>query len=130
MFRHEDIYADIQENVIITDELPRERPEIQFMISGSSIMLCTLSMLSNPILELRNVFDVVRVGRLVVDEASQIDVFEYMVSPDFFRLISPLNFFFGKHIFHKFRKWLVKVCLFGDPKQCSYISTLKLRCRN
>ena len=94
MFRHEDIYADIQENVIITDELPRERPEIQFMISDSSIMLCTLSMLSNPILELRNVFDVVRVGRLVVDEASQIDVFEYMVSSDFFRLISPLDIFF------------------------------------
>lgn len=43
------------------------------------MILCTLSMLSNPALDEIGVFDLLPVERLVVDEASQIDTFEFMV---------------------------------------------------
>lgn len=49
-------------------------------MNGSSIILCTLGMLSNPVVEDHGVFNLVPVEKLVVDEASQIDVFEFMVS--------------------------------------------------
>jgi hypothetical protein len=46
---------------------------------GSRIILCTLSMLSNPVLETSGLFQLVPVERLVIDEASQIDVADFMV---------------------------------------------------
>jgi len=48
-------------------------------IGGSPIILCTLSMLSNPILDDRRLYELVPLERLIIDEASQIDVGEFMV---------------------------------------------------
>ncbi|KAI0737252.1 P-loop containing nucleoside triphosphate hydrolase protein [Daedaleopsis nitida] len=111
---HEHLYEDIEHRLIRSDEIvgafdPRTA------IADSTVILCTLSMLSNPSLDLYGVFAYVPVVRLVVDEASQIDTFEFM------------------HLFDKFAKpqkpatppskkvekstSLVKVCMFGDPKQ-------------
>jgi len=55
------------------------------------------------------------VNSLVIDEASQIDVFEFMVSPvvALWAISDTLN----QHLFYKFSKKLSKVCFFGDPKQ-------------
>jgi hypothetical protein len=49
-------------------------------IGGSPVALCTLSMLSNPILDDRRLYELVPMERLIVDESSQIDVGEFMVS--------------------------------------------------
>jgi hypothetical protein len=51
------------------------------MFRGITVVLCTLSMLSNPKLVDCGLFDILPVNSLVIDEASQIDVFEFMVSP-------------------------------------------------
>jgi hypothetical protein len=45
-----------------------------------TVVLCTLSMLSNPKLADCGLIGILPVKSLVVDEASQIDVFEFMVS--------------------------------------------------
>jgi hypothetical protein len=42
-------------------------------------VLCTISMLSNPMLAQANVFAVVPVDILIIDEASQINVSDYIV---------------------------------------------------
>ncbi|KAK0483001.1 P-loop containing nucleoside triphosphate hydrolase protein [Armillaria luteobubalina] len=96
---HEHIYTGIERRLYRADKLPNKRKELIEIIGGSRIMLSTLSMLSNPALDGNGIFDLVPPRSLVVDEASQINVFEYM------------------HIFFKFRKEMTQVCFFGDPKQ-------------
>ncbi|KAF8994651.1 P-loop containing nucleoside triphosphate hydrolase protein, partial [Cyathus striatus] len=96
---HEHLYTDIESYLIRSDELPKDKVEAERLLNGSTIVLSTLSMLSNPAFEINGIFDLVPVERLVIDEASQIRVFEYL------------------HIFIKFQKKLLKVCYFGDPKQ-------------
>jgi hypothetical protein len=49
------------------------------LMGGTKIVLSTLSMLSNPALVECDAFQVAPVEMLVVDEASQINVSEYMV---------------------------------------------------
>ena len=50
------------------------------MMGDACVILSTVSMLSNPKLhQLRMFTDVMPVERLVIDEASQINVFEFMV---------------------------------------------------
>lgn len=68
---------------MLTDELPPDPGAAERTIGGSPIILCTLSMLSNPLLEDRKVYQVVPVEVLIVDEASQIDIGEYMVRDTF-----------------------------------------------
>jgi hypothetical protein len=48
------------------------------MLEGATVILSTLSALANPVLDQVGIF--VPMQRLVVDEASQINVFEFMVS--------------------------------------------------
>ena len=48
-------------------------------IGGSPVILCTLSMLSNEILDDHRMYELVPLEQLVIDEASQIDVREFMV---------------------------------------------------
>jgi hypothetical protein len=55
------------------------------------------------------------VKSLVVDEASQIDVFEFMVSQVL--AVWATSDTLNQHLFYKFSKELTKVCFFGDPKQ-------------
>ena len=43
------------------------------------VVLCTISTLSNPSLNDKRIFEFVPVSNLVVDEASQIGIFNYMV---------------------------------------------------
>lgn len=45
----------------------------------ANVILCTLSMFSNPGLDARGVFKLVPVQMLIIDEASQINVSDYMV---------------------------------------------------
>ncbi|KAI0363390.1 P-loop containing nucleoside triphosphate hydrolase protein [Pilatotrama ljubarskyi] len=95
---HEHLYEEIEERLIRSDELFADRVEAERKLAGVTVVLCTISMLSNPAIDNCGIFRLVPIERLVVDEASQIDTFEFM------------------HLFHKFRS-LEKVCMFGDPKQ-------------
>ncbi|TRM58031.1 P-loop containing nucleoside triphosphate hydrolase protein [Schizophyllum amplum] len=96
---HESIYTAIEQKLIRSDEFPPDTGSLARFIGDARVILSTVSMLSNPKLEqLRMYNDVMPVERLVIDEASQINVFDYM----------PLC--------AKFKK-LRKICFFGDPKQ-------------
>ncbi len=77
--RHEHIYEQISDYVIPSDELPSDALGVSLLLKGVRVMLCTLSMLSNPVLQQLRVFKHVPVHRLVIDEASQISVFNYLV---------------------------------------------------
>jgi hypothetical protein len=80
-YRHEKLYEEIQDKVIRSDDLPDSVSQVSKTFRGITVVLCTLSMLSNPILVGCGLFDILPVNSLVIDEASQIDVFEFMVSP-------------------------------------------------
>jgi hypothetical protein len=77
--RHEHIYEKIEHHLLRSDEFPEDPGAFERTIGGSPVILCTLSMLSNPILDDRGLYELVPLERLVVDEASQIEVGEYMV---------------------------------------------------
>ncbi|TBU26537.1 P-loop containing nucleoside triphosphate hydrolase protein, partial [Dichomitus squalens] len=94
---HEYMYDDIELYLIRSDEFG-EGFDPRIHIGTSKVILCTLSMLSHDALVKQKILEYVPMERLVVDEASQIDMFEFM------------------HLFHKFDT-LKKVCMFGDPKQ-------------
>ena len=77
------MYEEIQHRIIRSDDLPRDDYSgvtIERLLLGSTVVLCTLSMLSNPTLHNCRAFSVLPVKRLVIDEASQIDAFEFMAS--------------------------------------------------
>lgn len=68
-------------NLVRSDDLSslKDVYATERLVSGSKIILCTLSTLSNPALESCQMFKVVPMMKLVIDEASQINVFEFMV---------------------------------------------------
>ncbi|THU84367.1 P-loop containing nucleoside triphosphate hydrolase protein [Dendrothele bispora CBS 962.96] len=96
---HEHIYEGIAKNVIRGDEMPTDPVGMERVLEGVKVILSTLGMLSNPALDQNHTFSLVPMERLIVDEASQINTFEYL------------------NVFHKFHRTLEKVCFFGDPKQ-------------
>ena len=53
------------------------------------IVLCTLSMLSSSSNAMKRVFELVPVERLIVDEASQIDTFDFMVRAPYNPVCAP-----------------------------------------
>jgi hypothetical protein len=77
--RHEHLYEKIQDKLIRSDELPHDLGALERSLGDTCIMLSTLSMLSNPALDIKGVFKIVPVLQLVVDEASQINLFDFMV---------------------------------------------------
>jgi len=109
------LYEEIQAKVIRSDELPQSRREVEIIFRGATVVLCTLSMLSNPKLAECGLIDILPVKSLVIDEASQIDVFEFMVIPVLALLA--ISDTLNQHLFYNFSKDLTKVCYFGDPKQ-------------
>ena len=72
---------EIEATIIRSDELPNTPLEVSRMFDDVTVVLCTLGMLSNPKLSDCGLYRVVPVRSLVIDEASQIDVFEFMVIP-------------------------------------------------
>ncbi|KAG6888035.1 hypothetical protein C0992_009850 [Termitomyces sp. T32_za158] len=98
---HEHLYEGIREKVLVSDQFLdiKDRVALSRLLGRSCIILSTLGMLSNPTLHQNGMFEVVPVGRLVVDEASQIKIEDFL------------------HILHRFRHSLGKLCFFGDPKQ-------------
>lgn len=70
----------MEEKLIRSDEFPDDMVAMERLFEGNTVILCTLSMLSNPIVVQSGLTKLVPVERLIIDEASQIDVFEFLVS--------------------------------------------------
>lgn len=99
VYRHEHLYGDqIQEHLIISDKFNIETGRAK--LQGISVVLCTLSMLSNYKITLFT--KQIPLKTLVVDEASQIEVGDYI------------------SVFSSFKTTLRKVCFIGDDKQCRF----------
>lgn len=79
MRRHEHLYPEVRCKLIRSDEFGKSF-DVNRRIGDTHIILCTLSMLSNPMLDMYGVFKYRPMEILLVDEASQIDTLEFMVS--------------------------------------------------
>ncbi|KXN88607.1 Regulator of nonsense transcripts 1 [Leucoagaricus sp. SymC.cos] len=90
---HEHLYSDINKNIIRTPEFSTCGPRVK----GVKVFLCTLSMLSSPMIT-RIFAKQYSLSTLVVDEASQIHVADYI------------------SVFYKYTS-LRKACFIGDDKQ-------------
>ncbi|PBK86105.1 hypothetical protein ARMGADRAFT_941008 [Armillaria gallica] len=77
---HEHLYTKIEDKLLRGDLLPSNQKDLRHAVGASSIILSTLSMVSNSTLDQNGMFDLVPPRTLVVDEASQINIFEYMAS--------------------------------------------------
>jgi regulator of nonsense transcripts 1 len=99
--RHEHLYEKIQENVVESKMFPDDVVSADRLLLGCKVILCTLSMLSNSKL---GVFTrLVPVELVVVDEASQIEIGDYLP------------------MLSLFQATLRKLVFIGDDKQCSYL---------
>jgi len=105
--RHEHLYHQIVKNMIVSDRLPKTGG-LKKALGDSQVILCTLSMISYPKLQDSGFVNAVPVINVLIDEASQIEVGQYV----------PLIKTFG----HTLRK----LCFIGDDKQCgSLLSRLE-----
>ena len=96
--RHEHIYTKIKERIITSNYFFGYKAS---HLRGCRVILCTLSMLSNNLIT--KFTRTIPVKILVVDEASQIEVGNYI------------------SVFSKFESTLRKACFIGDDKQCKCI---------
>ncbi|KIJ66999.1 hypothetical protein HYDPIDRAFT_85399 [Hydnomerulius pinastri MD-312] len=72
-FWHEHLYTMIRLNTIIINEEFQTR-----QLHNCPVVLCTLSMLSSSTLQRRGVFDAAPIRTVVIDEASQIEIGDYI----------------------------------------------------
>lgn len=98
IYRHEHLYGGIESYIIRSDKFYEAAKSSRFR--DVSVILCTLSMLSNNLLSKITSFN--PFVTMIVDEASQIEIGNYMP------------------IFSKFKTTLRKVCFIGDDKQCKF----------
>ncbi|KAI0037095.1 P-loop containing nucleoside triphosphate hydrolase protein [Vararia minispora EC-137] len=94
---HEDLYERVQANIIRSDTFPETALEAERKLGDANVVLCTLSMLSNH--RMRVFSRIRRMETVIVDEASQIEIGDYV----------PL--------LHDFGSALAKLVFIGDDKQ-------------
>ncbi|KDR78869.1 hypothetical protein GALMADRAFT_1274943 [Galerina marginata CBS 339.88] len=92
---HEHLYTKVSDNVIRSDQFNIASNKAN--LRGIQVILCTLSMLSNS--QIAKFAKEVPLRTLVVDEASQIEIGDYI------------------SIFSNFKRTLRKACFIGDDKQ-------------
>jgi AAA domain len=89
--------------MIVSGNIPRQSA-LKKALQGSQVILCTLDMVSNPGLQEVGLTKAVPILNVIIDEASQIEVSQYV----------PL--------FKAFGNTLRKLCFIGDDKQCRLLS--------
>jgi len=99
--RHEHLYKMISRNVIKSDDLQSPR-SVHRLLGDAQVILCTLSTVSSLRLRDKGVTKCVPVTSLIIDEASQIDIGDY---------VPALNLF---------KSSIRKLCFIGDDKQCEW----------
>lgn len=95
--RHEDLYQSLEHCFIRSDLFGGSVVEISRLLLGARVILCTLSTLSNPNID--TITRIVSVQTVIFDEASQIEVGDYV----------PL--------LQRFQNSLKKMVFIGDDKQ-------------
>ncbi|KAI9461671.1 P-loop containing nucleoside triphosphate hydrolase protein [Lactarius psammicola] len=95
---HEHLYEKIERYVIRTDDLPKPGV-LKKVLQGVQVILCTLDTISNPKLREMEFTQAIPVNSVVIDEASQIEIGQYL----------PL--------FESFGHTLRKLSFIGDNKQ-------------
>ncbi|KAJ7274279.1 P-loop containing nucleoside triphosphate hydrolase protein [Mycena haematopus] len=95
---HEHLYEKINPNLIRSDKLTDDIVAIDRRLLGSKVILCTLSMLSNP--RISAVTHIVPIQTVIVDEASQVQIGDYLPMVSLFSTT------------------LRKLVFIGDDKQC------------
>ncbi|KAH9838486.1 P-loop containing nucleoside triphosphate hydrolase protein [Rhodofomes roseus] len=75
---HEHLYEMIERNVIRSDDFDSDIVGNERLLLGSKVMLCTLSMLSHPRLASAGFTRMVPLKTVIVDEASQIELSDYV----------------------------------------------------
>jgi superfamily I DNA and/or RNA helicase len=96
----------LTETILTTHDLAekRKRKEIPKTFAGVKVILCTLAMLTGPPLTTSNLHKLLPPHSLIVDEASQITMSDFL----------PAMYLLGEHI--------RRLGFVGDPKQRKYHS--------
>ena len=76
--RQEPLYEKIKGNVITSELLSDPNVDVQHELHGSRVILCTLSMLAHPVLIRSGITRLVPIETVLVDEASQIEIHDYI----------------------------------------------------
>jgi hypothetical protein len=97
--RHEHLYERLEQNVVISGNFPTNSMDTDRLLGNTKVILCTLSMLTNARVALAGFQRLVPVDTLIIDEASQIELGDYLPA------------------FIKFSRSLRKVGFVGDDKQ-------------
>ncbi|KAJ3521700.1 hypothetical protein NM688_g8981 [Phlebia brevispora] len=96
---HEHLYHRIESNIIRSDEFADQLVGTDRLLAGSRVILCTLSMFSHPRLSPSGFTSLVPVETVIIDEASQIEIGDYVP------------------VISKFGKTIRKLVFIGDDKQ-------------
>ncbi|KAG6332525.1 hypothetical protein ID866_6562 [Astraeus odoratus] len=94
---HEHLYEKLESCLIRSDVFSNGIVGASRQLLGSKVILCTLSMLSNP--DIAAYIHIVPIKTIIFDEASQIEVGDYVP------------------VIHRFGKSLTKMVFIGDQKQ-------------
>ncbi len=105
--RHEHLYTLIERNLVRSDDFVDDRLAMARQLLDSRIILCTLSMLTHE--RMSTIARIVPVQTIIFDEASQIEVGDYLP------------------VIHRFASSLQKMVFIGDDKQRAFtVSFLNL----
>ena len=94
----------IKDKVICSDNFEEDKRGTREALEGSRVILCTLSMMSSNQVVKSGFSELVPVETLIVDEASQVEIGDYLI---------PLS---------RFHNSLQKIIFIGDDKQCVYLT--------
>ncbi|KAF7336708.1 Regulator of nonsense transcripts 1 [Mycena venus] len=95
--RHEHLYQKIMDNVLRSDDMDDDFEQMEQRMLHSRVVLCTLSMLSNP--RLSAITRLVPLQTLMVDEASQVEIGDFVP------------------MLYRFSRSLQKMVFIGDDRQ-------------
>ena len=98
--RHDHLYNKIKNQVICSEDFEKDKKKTKEALGGARVILCTLSMMSSNQVVNCGFSDFVPVETLIVDEASQVEIGDYLI---------PLS---------RFHSSLQKIIFIGDDKQC------------
>ncbi|KAF9649274.1 hypothetical protein BDM02DRAFT_3095010, partial [Thelephora ganbajun] len=96
---HDHLYTKIKKQIICSDNFEKNKEKTREALGGSRVILCTLSMMSSDQLVRSGFTELVPVETLIVDEASQVEIGDYLI---------PLSRFYNS---------LQKIIFIGDHKQ-------------
>ncbi|CAK5268391.1 unnamed protein product [Mycena citricolor] len=109
---HEHLYEKIAPNVIRSDEISQDIVAVERMLLGTKTILCTISMLTSD--RLSNVYRIVPVNTVIVDEASQV-----RDHPTGIHVLTLVKIEIGNYVplVHSLSRSLTKLVFIGDDKQ-------------